>query len=324
MRTINFRGPDNQIIQVQLKRRGGKNSRIVFHDDGHEEVVPNDLLDFDSLAVIDDRRVGTRIVPITPLRSFYYSVRELTGSREERFEPLKKRLQNSSDEVSAFFLAELFSRSHSHMEFFNNREEPFYKSGSRPPKTNDHFATELVDLLSNAPPVFGDGVNFIGYVDYEINPLRTTSSCFESGEPAKSSGAGGMDLLLISGEGKNALPAIGEIKAKTEQVGPTFALIQAMTYAAELVTNHQWLRLGNYYPEAFGEICVESRTPCVDLLLILESPVGNGDDLRFAVRLAERLLEDDRVSSSIRKIQFLKGQINDETVSINAVDVQWA
>lgn len=321
MRTINFRGPDNQIIQVQLKRRGGNNSRIVFLDDGHEEVVPNDLLDFDTLRESPDRRTGNRIVPVTPLRSFYYSVRNLTGSREKCFESLKKYLQNNSDEITAFFLTELFIRSRAHIEFYNNEQEPFYRCGSRPPKTNNHFATELVDLFSNAPSCSVDGVNFIGYVDYEINPLRTTSSCFESGKPARSSGAGGMDLLLISGEGADALPAVGEIKAQTEQVGPTFALIQAMTYAAELVTEHQWLRLGKYFPEAFGEICVESRTPCVDLLVIFESPVENGDDLRFAVRLAERFLEDDRVSSSIRRIQFLECQIKDQEVTFHTINV---
>ena len=321
MRTINFQVPDSQIIQVQLIRQGRNNSRVVFPD-GHDELVPNALLDFETVeSNIINRRVGSRIVPTTPLRSFYLSIRNLTGSKEEIFKTLQDRLQSRFGEINAFFLAELFIRSRSQMEYFHNDQEPFYIPGSRPPKTNKHFATELVYLLGDTPPNLGTGVSPFGYVDYEINPLRTTSSCFESGKPASSSGAGGMDLLLISGEGDDALPAVGEIKAETEHVGPTFALIQAMAYAAELVTAHQWIRLGNSYPDEFGEICVESRTPCVDLLVILQKPVENDDDLQFAIKLAEEVMNDTEVSSSIRKIQFLEGYINNETVSINAVDV---
>jgi len=121
-----------------------------------------------------------------------------------------------------------------------------------------------------------------------------------------------MDLLLLSKVDAKALPAVGEIKAATEQVGPTFALIQSLAYVAELATTSQWIRMGKFFPD-LKTVCVPKNTPRLDIIVILEAPVeGTGADLELARTLAEGLVNEERVSESIRKIEFLQGQLNKE------------
>ena len=50
------------------------------------------------------------------------------------------------------------------------------------------------------------------------------------------------------------VPAIGEIKAATETVGPTFALVQSLMYTAQLVTRNQFLRLKKHYCKTFAGV----------------------------------------------------------------------
>jgi len=319
MRRADFCGSDERVVTVEVIRKGRKNTRVVFPD-GHQELVPTStLVDAAPLPETEPRPSGERIVPTTPLKLLYRSLREIGGSRAECFQSIMERIQNRCyGPVGAQFIAELFARSQSHMKFFNNQHEPFYVAGARPNRAINHSANEFVELLSNGAVDLGDGVRPFEYVDYEINPLRTTRSCFETGKPATSSGAGGMDLLLRSG-GNDPLPAVGEIKAQTEQVGPTFALLQALTYAAELVTPSQLARLGLHFEDHFGDVCTTGPDAKVDVLVFLEAPVDVGDDLRFALTLAADLLNDARISTSIRRIEFLEWHIDADAVSITAI-----
>lgn len=320
MRRADFCGPDNRVVTVEVIRSGQRNTRVVFPD-GHEELVPTtSLADASSPSEADPRSSDECIVPTTPLKLLYRNLREIGGSKDERFRSIMKRIQDRHGPVGAPFIAELFARSQSHMKCFNNEHEAFYVAGSRPNRTSDHFANRFVELLSNGAPSLGDGVTVFEYVDYEINPLRTTRSCFETGKPATSSGAGGMDLLLRSG-GSDPLPAVGEIKAKSEQVGPTFALLQALTYAVELVTPSQWARLGRHFKGHFSDICTTDTEPVIDVLVFLEAQIDVGDDLQFALTLAADILKDTRISDSIRRIEFLECHIDAEAVSINVVPV---
>lgn len=113
--------------------------------------------------------------------------------------------------MGADFVAELFVRSQTQMCHYENGNEGFYSPGLRPTRTAQKaFANDLVELLSNDDVKFGSDSDAFGFVDYEINPLRTTRSCWESGKPATSSDAGGMDLLLTSSRERKAFPAVGE------------------------------------------------------------------------------------------------------------------
>lgn len=324
MRRAQFHGPDKRVVVVEVIRKGRKNTRVVFPD-GHQELVPTSSLvdvaplpESERLPEYEPRPSGERIVPTTPLKSLYRSLRKIGGSKAEYFRSIIERIQDRHGPVGAPFIAELFARSQSHMKFFNNEHEAFYVAGARPDRASNHSANRFVELLSNGAVDLGNGVTHFEYVDYEINPLRTTRSCFETGKPATSSGSGGMDLLLRSG-GNAPLPAVGEIKAQTEQVGPTFALLQALTYAAELVTPSQWARLGRHFEDHFGDVCTTGTDPVVDVLVLLEAPVDVGDDLNFALTLAADLLNDARISDSIRRIEFLEWQIDADAVSITAI-----
>jgi hypothetical protein len=181
--------------------------------------------------------------------------------------------------------------------------------------TESPFADDLVEKLRRNKAIqVGD--QKLVYVDYEIFPFRTTLGCGESGKPATHAGSGGVDLLLAS-DVNGLLPGIGEIKAATEQVGPTFALVQALMYSAQLVTRNQFLRLKNHYPDIFRE--VNSDQPRVDVSVFLEVDKRLGQkDLQYALSVAHdvgKLLE-----SHIRRIVFLSCRVTGDVLSCEVVN----
>lgn len=317
VQNANFRSTTGDIFQVQVIRRGPKNSRVIFPD-GHRELVPTSSLEIQQDYIRQDYAPDPkRMVPQTPLRTFYKSLRNHRGDPKERFNQLRLLLSNRHGPTGGEFLVELFSRSQAQMVAYDNQGEPFYEIGRRGNSAESSpFADRLVELIGEGAIDFGQGTAPFKYVDYELSPLRTTRSCWENGKSATSSGAGGMDMLVVTLDEQQQFPAIAEIKAETESVGPTFALIQVLAYAVELTTASQWNRLGRYYPELLGSVCNDVRTPQVDLLIMLQGPVIQNDDLRFACDLAEKLLQQDRLSKSIRKIQFLDCQIKDDKAVI--------
>lgn len=308
-------------IEVRVRRQGRLNTRIVF-DDGHDELVETKLLRFIEPAMCDgDER--SRIVPITPLRHLYREMRNVQGNPVERFNALRDRLgwdsaglPNRHGPIGSAFVSELFLRSRSHMARYINDGEGFYKPGYRPQWDEQNtFANRFVELAANAQIQFNDGAPEFDFVDYEISPIRTTRSCWENGRSAMDSGAGGMDLLLKSQHENTWLPAVGEIKACTETVGPTFALMQALTYAAELVTVSQWERL-NRHSEHFREICTPTMSPRVDVFLIFEEPNQDTEDFQYAQTIARGLLQEgNNRLQSVRRIIFLKCCIENDEIA---------
>lgn len=305
-------------VRVRVRRRGAKRSRVIF-DDGHAPLVSTADLTFldepNLSAARESHTIKSRVVPITPLRRFYAGLRKLTGNPEAKFDALRSRLADRSEarEVgNVDLVAELFIRSQMQMHEYANAGEGFYPHELRMIRTaQEMFANKLVDLLDVGDVKFGCDADAFGFVDYEINPLRTTRSCWENGKPATSSGAGGMDLLLTSSSEGVALPAVGEIKASTEQVGPTFALIQTLTYAAELVTPNQWERLKRHHP-LLESVCNADTEPRVDIIVILQGPYVPNEDLQYAQALAGSLSHPDQIGKWIRTIRFFVGNIVDD------------
>ncbi len=110
------------------------------------------------------------------------------------------------------------------------------------------------------------------YVAREFNPRRTTNGVFESGLSASSSGAGGIDVFLKKGGN----PVVGEIKAR-DDADPFYALIQCLTYAIEVGTPNQLLRLrGNPIGNRreFAELNAESANVDICIICIEHSHVG--------------------------------------------------
>ena len=154
------------------------------------------------------------------------------------------------------------------------------------------------------------------FVDYEIFPFRTTKSCCENGKPATSIGSGGMDLLLASNQDGVVVPAMGEIKAATETVGPTFALVQSLMYTAQLVTRNQFLRLKKHYGGPFASI--DEKHPRMDFFVLLEVDRKlNQDDLSYALSLADKIKSP--LSEYLRQIVFMSCRITGDAVECDPV-----
>lgn len=259
-----------------------------------------------------------RVVPLTPLRRLYRELRSVNGDRYQKFCEIQNRLEGRHGPQGASFLMHLFTRSREQMQKYNNTEEHFYDVEARPVRCDaTHFANQLVELLglNGANALELDGITPFEYLDYEISPLRTTTSCWENGKAATNSGAGGMDLLLVT-KTNPPQPVVAEIKARTETVGATFALIQTLTYAAELLTKSQMLRLQTYFPELDA---ANSETPQLGLLVILEGPITEPEhlnDLRYAISLSRELLQYPEIAGSISRIEFAQGYLNGENARL--------
>jgi len=104
-----------------------------------------------------------------------------------------------------------------------------------------------------------------GYVDYELSPIRTTTSEYENGIPSQA--RGGVDVLLAN-EG-DRLPVLVEAKGKKDR-NLFLGLIQLLTYAVEFSTISQRQRINETYPERFAW---QPDGPALDVyLLLVEAP----------------------------------------------------
>ncbi len=256
-----------------------------------------------------------RLVPTVPMELFYRRFRKLKGSKKEQFKLLHESLNDRHGPKGSIFLAELFRRSVRHSEHYSNVAEPFYSVRKDRVATKYPFAKALVRELKNGTKIQALD-HLIEFVDYEIFPFRTTKSCCENGKPATKIGSGGMDLLLASTFDGVVVPAIGEIKAATENVGPTFALVQSLMYAAQLLTQNQTLRLNKQYHSAFST--VDGTQPRMDLIALLEVDHKlNTDDLKYAQSIADDLVVS--LSTYLRRIVFYSCTIDDHAIKCEAV-----
>ena len=255
-----------------------------------------------------------RMIPTIPLEAFYRPLRELKGSKLAQFQILHGLLNRGHGPKGAVFLAELFRRSVCHSDFYSNITETFYPVRKGRVATESPFADDLVEKLRRAKTI-QMGSHKLEYVDYEIFPFRTTLGCGESGKAATHAGSGGMDLLLAS-DVNGVLPGVGEVKAATEQVGPTFALVQSLMYSAQLATRAQFLRLKKHYPGCFGAINADQ--PKVDVIVFLEVDERlNQQDLQYALSLAHDA--GNLLTSHVRHIVFLSCRIAGDIISCEVV-----
>lgn len=86
------------------------------------------------------------------------------------------------------------------------------------------------------------------YKNKEISPLRTTRAYFNDGSPAKSSGAGGLDMIAVNA--KERYPILGEVKIGSDE-NAFYAFIQLLTYCSEISSPNQIARINRW--ELFEE-----------------------------------------------------------------------
>lgn len=297
-------------ISCHIKQVRNKKARIVLND-GTEKLVESKALTIEG-GINND--APERMIPNVPLEVFYRSLRELKGTKPGKFQILHNLLNNRHGPKGAEFLAELFRRSVRHSGFYSNIQEGFYGTRKRRNTEKHKFANDLVEKLQKNK-VIRVGSHKLEYVEYEIYPFRTTQGCVENGKAATHAGSGGLDLLLAS-DLNGILPGIGEIKAGSENVGPTFALVQSLMYASQMATHNQFGRLKKYYPGIFDSIEVDQ--PRVDVIVLLEMDQRlHPQDLQYALLLADDV--STLLSSHIRKIQFLSCSIKDDAVQCEVI-----
>lgn len=307
--------------EFQIMGSGPRNTRIRYLGGDEEgELVPTGNVERYELGQ------GCRVVPQTPLKRFYKEARSFRGEKNLLFDKLKFALQEENTSIeSSDFLSELFIRSAKQADSYDNHFYPFYQNSNRG-NGGDGWADTLVRNWTKCK--LGETSELI-YIDREITPFGTHQSVKEDGTAASDTGSGGIDILLAEGTGENVVPVVGEIKADTESVGPTFALIQALTYAAELVTKNQFRRLATFpkwhpdTPESYKRFNqLDEEKPRGKLLIVLESEPTEDDrtDFEFAKELACNTLSclREKQCNRIAEIVFAEGAIDDN----NAVSLK--
>ena len=260
-----------------------------------------------------------RIVPQTEFRRFYETLKMLTP------DAIHEVICNYflGDDARIKKLLDMFDSSLSHFEQYENVAQDFHPERNEGqgvdwfpehPEKKHEFAKQLTLRLGRARPTqyevvipYRPSIVFVA-LDYEVSFRRTTERAkFEDGKSGRSSGAGGVDLLLLSKIDGDWIPAIGEIKAKTDK-NMFFALIQALTYAVELTTDNQLRRFERAYQNHF--VAGKKISKC-DILLIYESSSESPKLLREACDLAEKLLtmKDSTVAQCVRRIAFLSAEL---------------
>jgi hypothetical protein len=251
-------------------------------------------------------QIGQRSpVPVTRLRQFYRLLRAFPG-REVAEELLKASVDQRGRQLTETFVA-----SYAHLLHYNNEAEDF---GDREDQrqgepTHSGFAANLVRQLMHVEPDTGKRKPWIPkqtselaceYVTREINPLRTRGAMFDDHRSARSSGGGGIDVLLRSIDGQ--FPIVGELKAKTD-TNLFVALVQALTYASELATPSQRRRLARY---GFLPSLATTSAPFLRLYLMYEETADDRKMFAQTVQLAEAMLSrGDGIRRWIDRIVFL-------------------
>ncbi|MBY0527985.1 MAG: hypothetical protein K2R98_31600 [Gemmataceae bacterium] len=255
----------------------------------------------------------TKIIPVTTLRRFYGWLRD---------RPIKVEKEFLHASLAEHFLrhpgklVDLFVTSCAEFQPYDNRNEGFVEGrdaerflaterAGTDPLVKQFQAQSVVVVVSPA------GEIRLGYVDREVGTRRSSKNTgpwlFADGRPATESGAGGMDLLLVAHElGREPCPVVGEIKVQRDET-PFFALIQVLTYAAELCTLHQIARLRRSYP-AFSALLDK---PGVELVLLFSELPLDYVPIRATTQalVAELYRSQPRFGKLVRRVVFLDGSL---------------
>lgn len=270
------------------------------------------------VAVLEENRLRPRapaqpvdLVPVSRLRRFYESLRLLDAAAVHS--AIADHLAGDRDRTDV--LDALFADSVEHLQRYQNAGQPFHQGVGRDWFAGyhgrpDQFARCLAARLAPEEghrasfAIEGSDLEYL-VIDYEVSPLRTAGGHrFEDGRSAASSGAGGMDLLLATRDGA---PVVGEVKAPAD-TSVFVALVQALTYACEILTEQQVVRLQKAYPTTFNS----SPEPFCEILIL----VSAGDSPRLeqqTARIVQNLLCDPErsVAKHIRRITVAEARFGE-------------
>jgi hypothetical protein len=178
--------------------------------------------------------------------------------------------------------------------FHGDRSEKWKEEAGEPVTSTTTFVANLAAAGHHEVVDFPE-LDF-DFVDREIFPLRSTTIPV-NGRGARRS----IDLLLRNGDG---LPVVGELKVAGDS--PTYyALVQALMYAAELSSESQLQRLADHY-----DFVVPDGQAVISIYLIAYAAPERGKyrerSFDATKTIVERLMVDQRVTSVVRHIAYLK------------------
>lgn len=199
-------------------------------------------------------------------------------------------------------LAALFTSGVEELQGYRNLREGWVKEEARTPMDAAKFARDVALRLSSRSLAVPEGLGY-HFVARELAPLRAT------GAAAPGSGDGGIDAMLATA-GEPRLPVIVEVKSAGDR-GAYLALVQALTYASEVVTLHQRQRLAKFYEHFAG--LQDVTGPLADIWIITER--GKADTQLAATRaVAALMLRERAVAPLLRRVVFFELSSGDDTL----------
>ena len=257
---------------------------------------------------------GVRVVPITRLRKLYKLLRV---TPKDLHHAIAQGMANHPNALADLCIGDVerISNYNNQEPFLPKRRSPLgAPQGSVIERTND-----LVGFLCSAGGKFvvpGCPELECEYIERELNPLRTTRSVFETGGKARSSGGGGIDLLLLNKQDRT--PVIAEVKVG-EDTNCFFGLVQALTYAVELCTPHQHARLAKWLKDGYDVEISQDVVP-LDIYLVLFDPPPKALDrelCELSKQVAKGLQSDPGFSKLIRRIVCLEAKMSGNQIVFN-------
>ena len=242
-------------------------------------------------------------IPITPLREFYkwlrFSLRNVKSGKEKLSLFLAEEYCRNSKPLETLFFDSLKA-----FKVFENVDDAFHplRNNKQYQESTSKGTTEIQKAVEESPLTFTDSETgrerTFRFVDREVSTTRVGSKTKNWISREKSIR---LDLLLAESINNNSrqMPIVGEIKY-CDDATPFVALIQAMTYATELVTRPQWERLkkhckGEHKKPIFTEW---SADPSIGLLILAVNSPSKHEDVR---KLTLNLLSELYKSKEFRK-----------------------
>ena len=201
--------------------------------------------------------------------------------------------------VGSVRLIGLFTQSIENLKDYSN-DQPFIPE-KRTTKIGDKPTTQLQlyfkkykesDLKINDDPQ-----NSYRYLAHELPPLRSPNSLYETGESARKSGAGGIDIFCYNE--RSGLPVVIEYKSEKDH-SLFYALIQSLTYASELLTSNQFERIKSCYE-------IECPSEKIEIMILFDKD-KKIKDLEFVKEICRTMIDQGKFRKYIPRIFFVEIQ----------------
>lgn len=287
---------DDEVFNVV--RRGANNTRIESQHTGEQSLVPTQELFVFETDVEAEEGI---IVPVTPLREFYRWLAPRTSfglGYKFLHESLAVKCLNHPNE-----LLNLFLNSVNQFEAFSNVDQTFHPDRpafiQEPQGNTAKLQWRLEGPQQNHELCItddeGNTVDQYLYLDREVSPGRIQGVKLAAENP---SGKGGIDFLLSRRiNDQSVIPVVAEVKIYRDKT-PFFALIQSLTYAAELLSVWQQQRIQQTYADDIQQATLR-MPPQVELLLLF---VGLPDDLVPLLEVTEKIIANLLTNPSFAKL----------------------